>query len=277
MKVKDIMSYPVYVVSPGDSVARARNLMLRHKVGCLLVMDGDEIAGIFTKSDLNKKLIDQNPSWKKRPIDTIPVSSVCTEDVFTISPNASVELAARIMAENKIDHLPVVEKEIYGVVSKTDLVRYATTIQMTSQVLDFATGKVVSANINHTINYILGEMEKNDVQKVVIMNNEKEAVGIVSIKDLSANYFSDIVNNRAYDPNSKRRSNSLFLPIVAEDVMTGITVVDAGDSVSNAAKKIYDNHFSSVPVTKNKKVVGLFTRDDIVTALSKEKDSEKSQ
>jgi len=160
MKVKEIMSSPVYAVTEMDSVARARNLMMRHKVRGLVVMDGDKIAGIFTSTDLERMLSEQNSARKSEPIDAIPVGEVCTKNVITAPPNTSVESVAKIMVENKLNHVPIVEKEIVGVVSKTDIIRYASTVPSDFRVGDFATGKVVSANVNHTINHIISEMEK---------------------------------------------------------------------------------------------------------------------
>ncbi|HDJ37740.1 MAG TPA: CBS domain-containing protein, partial [Methanosarcinales archaeon] len=52
MRVKDIMSAPVYAITPGDPISRARNLMLRHKISRLLVtLHGDPV-GVLTKADI---------------------------------------------------------------------------------------------------------------------------------------------------------------------------------------------------------------------------------
>ncbi len=45
MRAVDVMSSPVYVIAPTDNVAYARNLMLRHRVSRLLVMEGSELQG----------------------------------------------------------------------------------------------------------------------------------------------------------------------------------------------------------------------------------------
>ncbi|WNY26278.1 CBS domain-containing protein [Methanolapillus ohkumae] len=272
MKVKNIMSAPVYVVGSDETVARARNLMLRHKIGSILVVDGQTIAGIFTKSDLKTRLFEEEAAWKRRPIDQIPIKSLCSTDVITISPNASVSEAAQIMTCQKIDHLPVVDKEIMGIVSKTDIIRLVSDggIGHEQQVSDFMCETAVTVNTNHTINHIIGEMEKNDVQKVIVMDNNAKAVGIVSLKDLSAN---DLIegNGRKKEKPSKKpkvRRSSMDLPFIAEDLMTPIITVDVSASVSIAAKKIIDNEVTSLPVTRNGKIAGMISRDDIIRSIS---------
>jgi Predicted signal-transduction protein containing cAMP-binding and CBS domains len=267
MKVKNIMSSPVYIIKPDDTVAHARNLMMKHKVGSVLIVDNTEITGIFTKSDLKIKLFENEAAWKRRPIDQIPAQSVCTADVATLSPNAVIADAAKLMVENKIDHIPIFEKEIYGIISKTDMIRFAAENLTDSYVSDAVTGKAVTVNVKHTLNHIIDEMKKNDVQKVIVMDNNEKAVGIVSIKDLSAN---DLIENdeKRNGKNSKKPSKmprfSMDAPFIAEDIMTNITVADANESIAAASKKIIKNEVVSLPVTRNGKIEGMISKDDIL-------------
>lgn len=89
MKIKEIMSSPVYVVSPDETVARARNLMLRHKIGRLVLIENNKPIGIVTKKDIGRRLNQAEPQWRRRPIDHIPIRQVMTESLITIFPDAS--------------------------------------------------------------------------------------------------------------------------------------------------------------------------------------------
>lgn len=272
MKMKNIMSSPVYIVEPDETVAHARNLMMRHKVGSILVVDDPLILGIFTKSDLNMKLFEEEAAWKRRPIDQIPIKSVMTADVVTISANAPVAEAAKLMVEKNIDHLPIFEKEVLGIVSKTDLIRFAAENAAYGRVGDAMTGKAVAVNTSHTLNHVIDEMEKNDVQKVVVMDNHEKAVGIVSIKDLSASELIGSDGKRSIRSSKKSSSKAvryaLDTPFIAEDIMTSIVVADVSESIASAAKKIIDNNVVSLPVTKNGKVSGMISKDDILKWLA---------
>jgi CBS domain-containing protein len=56
---------------------------------------------------------------------TIKVKEIMTNHVITISRDASVKEAARLMMEKKIGCLPVVENEkLVGLVTETDILRY---------------------------------------------------------------------------------------------------------------------------------------------------------
>jgi CBS domain-containing protein len=277
MKIKNIMSSPVNVVAPNDTVAYARNLMMKHKVGSILVVDNEKLVGIFTKSDLKNKLFEGEAAWKRRPIDQIPVSSVCSADVVTMSPNMSIIGASKVMADQKIDHIPVVDKEIHGIVSKTDIIRFVSELGTDGRVKDIMTGKAVTVNVNHTLNHIINEMERNAVQKVVVMDNNEKAVGIISVKDLSANELIDSDGKRNIRGTKKTSSKeyrfAIDVPFIAEDIMTNIVVADVSESVSSAAQKIIKNNVVSLPVTQNGKIAGMISKDDIVAWLSKQTES----
>ena len=52
VRVKEIMAYPVVTVTPDTSVDEAADLMLQKGIGCLPVLDGSQLVGIVTKTDL---------------------------------------------------------------------------------------------------------------------------------------------------------------------------------------------------------------------------------
>lgn len=54
MRVKEVMKTGVATVSPDAPLEEAATRMLRDKIGCLVVLEGDEIAGILTESDFVK-------------------------------------------------------------------------------------------------------------------------------------------------------------------------------------------------------------------------------
>jgi CBS domain-containing protein len=52
VRVKEIMTYPVVTVAPDTTVGDAAQLMLQKGIGCLPVLDGSQLVGIVTKTDL---------------------------------------------------------------------------------------------------------------------------------------------------------------------------------------------------------------------------------
>lgn len=109
----------VHSVAPGASVYDAIRLMAEKHVGALLVMEGQQLAGIVSERDYARKVI-----LLGRASATTPVREIMSAPVVTVGPDHTVEDAMRLMTERRIRHLPVVRAEkVVGVVSIGDLVK----------------------------------------------------------------------------------------------------------------------------------------------------------
>jgi CBS domain-containing protein len=115
--VKSIMSKNPIVLNSSDTVAEAARRMADRDVGDVLVMEDGEICGILTDRDIAVRVVarDQDPA-------TTEVGSVCTSDLFTISPDDDLDTAVQMMRERAIRRIPVVDDdEVVGVLSLGDL------------------------------------------------------------------------------------------------------------------------------------------------------------
>lgn len=109
----------VWKVSRDATVLEALQLMAEKNLGSVLIMDGNQVAGIFTERDFVRKvgLVDTKPS-------AVKVGDVMSGDLITVSPNDSVNICMELMTEKRIRHLPVLEKDhLVGLVSIGDIVK----------------------------------------------------------------------------------------------------------------------------------------------------------
>ena len=130
---------PLAVVTPGDSVFQALSLMAMHDVGALLVLDGEDLVGIFTERDYARKLILHGKSSK----ETL-VSEIMSDKVAYVTPAATVDECMALMTEKHFRHLPVLSEdgEVIGIVSIGDLVKATISNQqfLISQLEHYITG-----------------------------------------------------------------------------------------------------------------------------------------
>jgi CBS domain-containing protein len=105
------------IVSPDASVVEAARRMAERNVGAILVLEGDQLRGIFSERDVMTRVVAEGLD----PLST-PVRSVMSTALATIDESANVEQAGKLMDENKCRHLPVMrEGKVVGVVSMRDL------------------------------------------------------------------------------------------------------------------------------------------------------------
>lgn len=115
----DSKGHTIHAIAPGASVIDAIRSMADNHVGALLVMQGQELAGIVSERDYARKVI-----LLGRSSSTTAVREIMSAPVVTLTPDSTVDAAMRLMTERRIRHLPVVGGgRVVGVVSIGDLVK----------------------------------------------------------------------------------------------------------------------------------------------------------
>lgn len=102
--VADIPQSPLVTVSPIDTIEDAVHRMADLNVGCLLVVENDRLAGIFTQSDLLLRVIDRYPDIKG-----MLLRDVMTPDPVFVRNTDIPAKAINLMSVGGFRHIPVLD------------------------------------------------------------------------------------------------------------------------------------------------------------------------
>ena len=115
--VRDVMTPLPRVLDSSASVMDAAELMWNSDIGDVLVLEDGRLYGILTDRDIVVRVVAEGSDPA-----TVRVGQVCSRELTTIPPTASVGDAVRLIREKAIRRLPVVEEgEVVGIVSMGDI------------------------------------------------------------------------------------------------------------------------------------------------------------
>ena len=120
-RVQDIVSYrELYSAGESETVAEVARQMADLQVGAILILDGQQLRGVFSERDLMKRVVLEG----RDPAHT-PVSQVMTREVVAVDELASAEEAMQLMQTNNCRHLPVMRgSRVINFLSMRDLMKF---------------------------------------------------------------------------------------------------------------------------------------------------------
>lgn len=131
MRVRHTMTPDPITLPAGASLGEALDLMVRHEIHELPVLDGRRLVGIITERDLRALL---GPGIKDGDLSEVDegmlqssVDEVMSGEVRSISPDAGLGEAARLLADLRVGALPVTDQQgrLVGILSVTDVLAAA--------------------------------------------------------------------------------------------------------------------------------------------------------
>lgn len=209
MIVKEVMRTNVVCASSDTKATDVKNLMTENNVSKIPVVDNGKLVGIVTKNDLLKAEPSSATTLDMFEISyllsKLTVKKIMNSKVISVGANEVVEEAARIMVDNKISCLPVVDGDaLIGIITKSDLF--------------------------HLFTEMFGAREKG-VRVVALVTDAPGVLAKVSkeISDLNANIISAVTTKQGID-------NKIIITIKA----SGIDEAKMKSIFENAGFEIQD-------------------------------------
>lgn len=274
IRVEHYMSHPVVVAHPLDNLARVRNLMLRYRVGHIVVSVDERPQGMISKSDFVKLMY--NRKWLYKPLTEIKAQDIMSKPVYAILPTRSVTYAARRMLEKGVGSLVIVKDiatmKIAGIITRSDLVRaYSENFGGLHSVGDYIEKEVQTCSPEHSVFYAIERVAAG--QPVVVVDKGRVA-GVVTARDLAFLSMASVsmrkpLRVRGISPRGLETAIKVYPAVMVSEIMdTDVVTVKLEDDLATAAQIIVRSNIDIVPVTSgSEELVGVITKQTVLKAL----------
>ena len=128
--ISKIMSTNLVTVHHGDPVSKVRQLASEHGVHHIPVVNGDQLVGIISWSDILRVSFGDTFQADQRAVDatldhTFTIEGLMQKNPVSLADSATVRDAAEILAKGEFHSIPVVHgTKLVGIVTSTDLIKY---------------------------------------------------------------------------------------------------------------------------------------------------------
>ena len=117
MQVSKRMVRKLVTIPPNTSILKAMEVMRKNSIRHLPVVDGRKFVGFVTEGDLRQASL-------LSMVDKVSIEDVMIKKPVTVSPEASLEEAAKLISSHKIGGLPVVKgNRLVGIITIVDILR----------------------------------------------------------------------------------------------------------------------------------------------------------
>ncbi|WP_371504756.1 CBS domain-containing protein [Nitrosopumilus adriaticus] len=278
VSLTSIIKQPISI-PPNTSILDARDILIRHRIGRLVVEYNKKPVGIVTEKDISKSI----SIFSGKSIAKIIIRDIMSKDLVTLQPEASIYDCAKLMQKHGISSIVIKNSKgkLVGVVTKTDLVStFLIQSTATLPISKIMTKKVITVSPNDSIFEVESVLLNNQIRRVVVAKN-KIPVGIITYRDFIPAKTFDL-DKEFTDPEERSeifwnpRLNefntnklSYLLTFAAKDIMTSNPFfVSPNDVVYTAAIIMIRHGISGLPVVRGKKIVGIVTKFDIVNVIA---------
>jgi len=300
--VQDIMSQDVKTVQANTPLLEVIKLLVDQIYRAIPVIDEEQqVVGIVTEGDLLSKVKLLAASAQKqlteaemtsqlqrlRRIDQT-VAYVMTKDPITVTGQTTVAQAVKLMAENNIKRLPVVDDAdtLIGIVSRVDVLRALSHTPVTETPRKeppagehVEVGQVMMTNVptvqtNTSLAEIVDLLVGNIQRRVVVVDDQQHVMGIITdgdlIKRATPTERSGIIQSLSRRlPLSQDDSFTLSQRTAAQVMTTNVLTVTPKTSLLDALRLLLINHIKRLPVVNGQgKLVGLVGRGGILQAIN---------
>lgn len=272
------MSSPVLAVRPTNPVAVARNMMLSRKVKHLAVLERGKVVGVISISDIAAHIWREMQSRTLRPLESIPVSTLMSTELVSVSVGTDVLKAVRVMVQRGVGSVLVTDAgDVTGIVTETDVLRAL----VRSGGLNMKIGEImkrefVSVGRRNSLSQALKRIITAGEKGAVVLEGERP-VGIITGVDIAFASIEGVKEKKMTKFTRKieragrpmaRHVREVFSAEVEDLMRPDLVTVSEEESAVVAAELIMKRGLTMLPVVRGDTLAGVITKSEILKALA---------
>jgi CBS domain-containing protein len=258
MKVKDVMTKDIIAVDKDINLKHVLDLMKKHEITKLPVLEDKKLVGIITDNIIAYKL----GSIRKKgvPASRLHASSVTDKNIECVHPETDIEKILEKVGEPGPTMLCVTENtNLLGVITKADLLPL---VKSKKKVGEIANKNILTVSSDDRVVHARRIMVDENIARLPVLKDGK-LVGMISDNEIA---FAFASIKRSFPLGRQKHQ---LEELLVEDVMKKPAIwTQPGVSVSEAASIMIKNNLGALPLIENEKIVGIVSRTDLLKTIS---------
>ena len=257
MKIEEIMTTKVIAVGKNDSLTHILELMKKHAITKLPVLDEKSFLGIVSDNTIAHKL----GSIRKRAVTAsrLHASSVIEKDIPYIAPDDDVQDILRTVGEPGPTMLPVLNGgKLVGVVTKANLLPLVKSRVPVSSMMQ---SHIITATPEDRVIHARRLLIDKNIARLPVLTNQKALVGMISDFEIALAFAK--VKDAPLGHQNRYLDEMLVQDVMRSPAIWAIPQLQA----AAAAQTMLQHNIGSLPVLEHDRLIGMVTRTDLLRTI----------
>ena len=145
-------------------------------------------------------MVSPNKDSRLEQLGNLKVADIMVKDPLFSTPDEKISVTELLMVRKNIGGLPVVEsrksRRLIGIITERDirLTRFAVSLESSNTtVRDLMTPEPITVKVDNTLKFVLEKMFNKKIQRLPVVNDNNELIGLVLQNDILAKLLSFIL------------------------------------------------------------------------------------
>ncbi|MFO7966682.1 MAG: CBS domain-containing protein [Archaeoglobaceae archaeon] len=260
-ELKELIQHNYDVVDANETVSKVVPMLEKQDPEishAIVVKESGEIAGVIRERDLIRGSVMVNPH------ETKIKNFVVRTGIIDIS-ELTADKVARRFVEDSTPFVLIRSKDELGLIYVNDFLRNSRDDLEKRKIREIMNPHVITVNDSDSAAKALATMRKHGIDRLVIIDENNKASGIITGKDIVDRVISPRKDFRLGGGSGEKDKT---LSIMVDSIMSSpLTTALKTDTIKTVVELMLDNRISSIVITKDGILEGIVTKKDVLETL----------